>query len=209
MSRPVRSCKRGKYPQSSPDKPMKIVRKREFADISNTKKLNHSYDIRTFFNPVQTGKQQIPSSPPVFKKPKLVNVNTSSHVNQIDNEIMVSQVSASQQERIDGVAMMRKIKKVLESDFKNVHERLQLDPIPMCLYNLKHCIKNHSETVVYASESQYLAKQMLNCNQYFQFISFVRNMCGRNEHPDSSIMLGILELIMVRIIKLEPLLLDH
>lgn len=208
MSRPVRSCRHGNYLEKSPEKPIKTVRKREFADISNTKKTNHNNDIRSYFNPVQAGKQQTQSSPPVFKKPKLVNNNTSSNVNQINDEIMVSQVSASQQEIIDGVAMMRKIKKVLESDFKNVHERLQLDPIPMCLYNLKHCIKNHSETLVHATESQYLAKQMLFSNQYFQFISFIRNMCGRNEQPDSSIMLGILELILVRI-NLQILLLEH
>lgn len=206
MSRPVRSCRHGNYLESLSVKPKKTMRKREFADISNTKTTNHNNDIRTYFSSVQTGKHQIHSSPPVFKKPKLVNDNTSNHVNQTHNEIMVSQVSASHQEQINGVAMMLKIKKVLESDFKNVHERLQLDPIPMCLYNLKHCIKNHSETLSHSTESQYLAKQMLIGNQYFQFISFIRNMCGRSEQPDSSIMLGILELILVSL-NLQPLLL--
>lgn len=206
MSRPVRSCRRRSYPQSPPDEPKKITKKREFADISNTKNTKHNNDIRSYFNPIQTENILTNTSPPVFKKPKIMKYNPNQ-VNQISNEIMVSQVSISQQERIDGVAMMRKIKKVLESDFKNVHERLQLDPIPMCLYNLKHCIKNHSVIRNNSLEDQYLAKQMLIGNQFFQFISFIRNMCGRNEQPDSSILLGILELIMVSL-NLEPSLLE-
>lgn len=193
MSRAVRSCRQKSQPESSTESTKKIVKNREFTDISNIKKLKHNNDIRTYFISTQIEKQ--PS--PIFKKPKLLNNNTTSHVNQISNEIMVSQVTVSQQERIDGVTMMRKIKKILESDFKNVHERLQLDPIPMCVYNFKHCINNHSKTHLNTIENQYLAKQMMVGSQHFQFISFIRNMCGRNEQPDSSLMLGILKLILV------------
>lgn len=202
MSRSLRTCRRSSYPQSPPDKPKKITKKREFADISNKKNTNN--DIRSYFNPVQTENKLIHTSPPVFKKPKIMKYNP----NQIDKEIMLSHVSISKREGIDGVAMMRKIKKILESDFKNVHERLQLDPIPMCLYNIKHCITNHSVIHnIHSLEDQYLAKQMLIGNQFFQFISFIQNMCGRNEQPDSSILLGILELIMVSL-NFEPSLLD-
>jgi hypothetical protein len=44
----------------------------------------------------------------------------------------------------NSVEMMRTIKRVLEEDFKSVCERLCLQSVPPCLYDLKKCHQLHS-----------------------------------------------------------------
>lgn len=101
----------------------------------------------------------------------------------------------------EGVKMMRKIKRVLENNFKDVSDRLQLQSVPPCLYDLKHCHKCHSKKVeveLAGSESQYLAKNFLDEDRHAQFMFYVRNsMCGRKEFPGVTVVRGVLELILV------------
>lgn len=99
------------------------------------------------------------------------------------------------------VSMIRSIKKVMELDFKNVAERLQLQSIPPYLYNLKEYQKRFAKNagVQHASrESEYLAKNFLTEDRFCLFIQYVRNsMCGCNEFPGHIVICGILELILV------------
>lgn len=98
-------------------------------------------------------------------------------------------------------SMISTLKKILENNFKDPVERLNLNFIPPCLFNLKRCAQRHSkksavpETSSY--ENQYIAKEMLVEDRHFQFVKFVTDMCGRNEFPGSGLVLTILEQILV------------
>jgi hypothetical protein len=117
-------------------------------------------------------------------------------------EFVLTQIpSIEVQKKSDGVSMMRSIKKVLEDNFKDVSDRLQLQSVPQCLFDLSSCHRNHSKKVNVeeaGSESQYLAKNFLAEERYTQFILYVRNsMCGRKEFPGVVVVKGILEMILV------------
>lgn len=110
-------------------------------------------------------------------------------------EFVVSQVAGN-----DGVSMMRSVKKVLEENFKDVSGRLQLQKVPLCLYDLKFCHKQHTkyEVKFAGSEILHVAKSFLNEDRHTQFIMFVRNnICGRKEFPGVAVIRGVLELILV------------
>ncbi len=96
--------------------------------------------------------------------------------------------------------VIQTIKKVLEKNFKDPVERLQLDFVPKCLYNLKECAENHNKKaaapIMASFDNVYFAKQFILEERYFQFLKFVSDMVGRNEFPGSSLILLILELIL-------------
>lgn len=93
--------------------------------------------------------------------------------------------------------------KVLEKNFRNPVERLKLNFNPPCLLpsNLKRCAEKHSKKSLAPAtasyETQYITKQMIVEDRYFQFLKFVSDQCGRNEFPGSSMILTILEHILV------------
>lgn len=119
------------------------------------------------------------------------------------NEIVISQLPEKIIPNSNGdfVNMVRSIKSVLELNFKNVSERLQLESIPPYLYDLKAYQRKFAKNaqVQFASnESVYLAKNLLTEDRHGQFIHYVRNsMCGRSEFPGAMITRGVLELILV------------
>jgi hypothetical protein len=135
----------------------------------------------------------------------------SSASTQIPEEVLATQSgefvltqipSIEVEKKTDGgVSMMRSIKKVLENNFKDVSDRLQLQSVPQCLFDLSSCHRNHSKKVDVeeaGSESQYLAKNFLAEERHTQFILYVRNsMCGRKEFPGVAVVKGILEMILV------------
>lgn len=99
--------------------------------------------------------------------------------------------------------MIATIKKILERNFKDPIERLNLNFIPPCLFNLKKCAEKHSKRSkipeITNLENQYIAKQMLIEDRYFLFIKFLSDMCGRNEFPGVTLVTLILEQILVSI----------
>jgi len=100
----------------------------------------------------------------------------------------------------DAVLMFKAVKRVLENNFKNVIERLQLHSLPSpCLFDLRSCQQNHSKAapVCFISDSnQYLLNVHVENDNYFQFIQLAKNRCAQGEFPGSdllhSILLGIL-----------------
>lgn len=98
----------------------------------------------------------------------------------------------------NSVDMMRSIKTVLELNFKDVRNRLSLSYIPPCLYDLNNCRAEHSSAVELASnETVSLAKNYFVEKRQLQFISHVRNLCGRNEFPGIEVVRLILEMIIL------------
>lgn len=137
---------------------------------------------------------------PVVKVKRLAPASTTEVPSTQSGEFVLSQ--APQEPPADGVKMMRNVKKVLEHNFKNVSDRLQLQSVPPCLYNLSRCHQSHVKKVEVnfaGSESVYLAKNFLEEERHTQFIMYVQNsMCGRKEFPGVSVVRGVLELILVR-----------
>lgn len=103
--------------------------------------------------------------------------------------------------KADMVKMMTCIKMVLERNFKDVSNRLQLQSVPTQLYDMKKYRDSFSsKTVVQAAsnEIQSLAKNYLADDRHTQFIIHVRqNTVGRKEYPGLVAVRGILELILV------------
>lgn len=103
----------------------------------------------------------------------------------------------------DYIEMMKKIKRMLERSFKNVAERLQLDPIPSCLYDLKKCHaahhpKNAIKTISNTTKTTILDALSID-TRIWRFINSVRhNVLGLNQFPGSDVMSKILEKILVR-----------
>lgn len=161
-----------------------------------SKKRSELQNISNFKSPPKKAQISVPGqSHPVVKTERLIPASTSE----------VSVVPASQAPTPDdeGVKMMRNIKKVLERNFKDVSDRLQLQSVPPCLYNLKHCHQSHTkkmEVNFAGPESVYLAKNFLDEDRHTQFTMYVRNsMCGRKEFPGISVVRGVLELILVSV----------
>jgi hypothetical protein len=99
------------------------------------------------------------------------------------------------------VVMLRKVRKVLNKNFKNAQERLALDTTPQCLYDLRNCVEHHTSDVTAGKTSQnsvYLAKTYLNEGRHFQFFQYVRHMqIGLKEFPGEEICNKILKQILV------------
>lgn len=119
-------------------------------------------------------------------------------------EIVVTQVSSKDlaaDTNADMIEMMKCIKMVLEQDFKDVSNRLQLQSVPSQLYNTKKYRDSFSsKTVVQAAsnEIQSLAKNYLADDRHTQFVIHVRqNTVGRKVYPGLVAVRGILELILV------------
>jgi hypothetical protein len=103
----------------------------------------------------------------------------------------------------DAISMFIKVRKVLEQNFKNVQERLELDrsSTPQCLFDSKECTQYHSSKsqIDKASESStYIARTYLSEERHFQFFHFVRhNLCGLGQFPGSEICIKVLQEILV------------
>lgn len=115
------------------------------------------------------------------------------------NDVFISQTPQNLNLIESGVIMMHSVKKVLEHDFKDVSQRLQLLSAPPCLYDLQKCCKQHSHiTQITSNGNRILAKSLLAEDRYAQFIQYVReSICGQKEFPGVDALRGILELILV------------
>lgn len=99
------------------------------------------------------------------------------------------------------ISLMRKIKKMMENSFKNVAERLKLDTVPPCLYDLKKCYYNHGSKNTVKIAPNHLKQTTLGylqAERIFQFIHRVRhNMCGQNFYPSVDILISMFEKMLV------------
>lgn len=115
---------------------------------------------------------------------------------------LTQQQSQSQNEEDAGITMMRKIKKMLEIHFKNVAERLQFDPVPSCLLDLRNCHANHSKSSVVkmaTNMQRNTAMGYLRAERLFQLVNYIRHsMCSQRLFPGADVLVKILEKMMVR-----------
>lgn len=126
---------------------------------------------------------------------------TKRHESALDISQYPTQKQSQTQIDDAGVIMMRKIKKMLENNFKNIAERLQLDPVPACLHDLRNCHDHHSKSPVLIASVMVKNTAMgyLRAERLFQLLHYVRhNMCGQRLFPGADILINILQKIMVR-----------
>ncbi|CRK93811.1 CLUMA_CG007338, isoform A [Clunio marinus] len=99
----------------------------------------------------------------------------------------------------NSILMMKKIRKVLELNFKNTKNRLQIVSTPQCLYNIKQCHQNRSlntKLTESSVENQFFAKNFFSEDRHYQFILYVRNnMCNKREFPGVNVIRCVLEMI--------------
>lgn len=125
----------------------------------------------------------------------LQNENAKKHqLAAVANEIQVKS-----QDVEEGITMMRKIKQMLEKNFKNIAERLQLDPVPSCLFDLTTChLKHHPKNAVTTSSSIY-SLSYLDEDEFYQFMHRIRHRtCASSQFPGSDVLIKILESMLVR-----------
>lgn len=180
----------------------------KLSDITNSKRKKHNNDPE---KSKMQGKATISqrNTHPVPLKLTSAATAKSNVTKKLEPEpvIEISQKPARQpptQAEIEdaGVTMMRKIKKMLENNFKNVAERLQLDPVPACLHNLRNCHDHHSKSLSVPTASIMIkntAMGYLKAERLFQLLHYVRhNICGQKLFPGADILINILQKMMVR-----------
>lgn len=113
-------------------------------------------------------------------------------------------------EHAEFVEMMRRIKKMHDNGFKDVAERLKLDPIPSCLFNLKKCQEYHNpkNTIKFISNTTKTTILDALCidARLWRFIHNIRyNIIGLNIFPGSDVLSKVLEKILVSKIYIKKL----
>lgn len=104
----------------------------------------------------------------------------------------------------DLIEMLQKIKRMHDENFKNVAERLQLDPVPSCLYDLKKCHdthhpKNAAKMISNTTKTTVLDALSID-TRIWRFTHNVRhNVLGLNIFPGSDVLSKVLEKILVSI----------
>lgn len=157
-------------------------------------------NLTNFKSPLKKKSKSFNESSSTVKEAHQIATTKSCEASQIISQVPPTQFQFKSTDE-DGIKMMRCIKKVLEDNFKSVSERLQLQSVPPCLYDLKNCHQFHSKKVelkVAATDSIYLAKNFLDEERHLQFVTYVRNsMCGRKEFPGVAVIRGVLDLMLV------------
>lgn len=120
-----------------------------------------------------------------------------SGIKEINNASQFSQSSST----ADVILAMKKIRKVLDGNFKNVKHRLQLQTLPNCLFDLRTCVSLHNSKFKLrkaSSSDTYMANIYLSEDRIFQFINYVQhNLCGRKFFPGHATLINIIQEILV------------
>lgn len=184
-------------------KPKKLTRKLEKEKYSEEMEVNKQITVEM---PDGIAKKKRKASQSVESSQEAVEVAKKS---RIENPLQI-QASGSQQpakssidEHSQFVEMMRNIKKMQEESFKNVAERLQLDPVPSCLYDLKKChsthhSKNPIKLISNTTKTTILDALSIDARIWRFTHSIRHNILGLNMFPGSDVLYKILEKIMVR-----------
>lgn len=163
-------------------------------DITNSKKQKITNNIKHALKLKNIQAEAVLSQQKTVIIPRMTST-------QLQNDGIAKIPTQNQSQIEDTITMMRKIKKLLECNFKNVAERLQLDPVPPCLYDLRKChFTHHSKnSVSLAPKKQKTLNYYLLHEQFFQFNHSVRHsLCGHDEFPGTEVLIKMLEKIMVR-----------
>lgn len=180
-----------------------------------TRAKKRSLDSQTDESSTSSGNNSQSQSP--VKKIRLKNVTNIKSSKEMTNkteqktqdnmldsqsgELTLTQASQTQTKKPDLIEIFQCVKLSLEDSYKNVVERLNLEIVPKCFYNLKNCCKTHSTTFeqpTILKSIEIVGSHHLEEESYFEFILYA-NSCimSKKEFPGVKIIQGILEAIMV------------
>lgn len=122
-------------------------------------------------------------------------------MSQTFQEFSTSTTQTSQPSMEEAIKIMKKVKKALKRGYSNVAERLQLDVVPECLFDIAKCHENHNSSKLprkTSNDDNYLTKLYLTEDRHFQFCHHVRrNIVASKLNPGSDVCLSIIQEIMV------------
>jgi hypothetical protein len=100
----------------------------------------------------------------------------------------------------EALKIMKRAKTALKKGYSNVAERLQLDVVPECLFDVAKCHQNHNSEKLPRKvpiENSFVTKLYLTEERHFQFCHHVRrNIVASKLNPGSDVCLSIIQEIM-------------
>ncbi|CAG9800788.1 unnamed protein product [Chironomus riparius] len=137
---------------------------------------------------------------PMFSDVSDVKPTSTSRLSAVSNRIQEFPTTSSQTNIEEALKIMKRVKAALKKGYSNVAERLQLDVVPDCLFDISKCHQNHNSEKLPRKapiENSFVTKLYLTEERHFQFCHHVRrNIVASKLNPGSDVCLSIIQEIM-------------
>jgi len=181
---------------------IEVIPKKKFIKLVDiTNKANKS-EIKQEKSQITSQKSDsvLYSRKPMIYEDANVKQTTSSPLPAISNGSQECPIT-SQSNVEEALKIMKTVKTALKKGYSNVAQRLNLDIVPDCLFDITKCHVNHNsgnlphKTPI---ENTFVTKLYLTEERHFQFCHHVRrNIVASKLNPGSDVCLSIIQEIMV------------